>query len=78
MINTAENTMETFNFILREKYPEKFKDVLIYDTHIFYNGVLEADLIWANSSAPTYCARETMSESNVTMSKRAVKVTPVL
>ena len=71
MINTAENTMETFNFILKEKYPEKFKDVPIYDTHIFYNGVLQADLIWDNSSLPAYC----LTKTNVSRIKRASKVT---
>ena len=63
--------METFNFILKEKYPEKFKDVPIYDTYIFYNGVLEVDLVWANNTVPTYCSA---TKNNVTRIRRAAKV----
>ena len=70
MIETAENTMETFNYILREKYPDQFMDVPLYDTHIFYNSVLKADLLWDNSSILEYCP----TEYNHTRVKRAVSV----
>ena len=70
MIETAENTMETFNYILREKYPDQFMDVPLYDTHIFYNSVLKADLLWDNSSMLEYCP----TEYNHTRVKRAVSV----
>ena len=69
MIETAENTMETFNYILKETYPDQFRDVPIFDTHIFYNRVLRADLLWDNSSALRYCP----NDNNSSRIKRAVK-----
>ena len=68
MIETAENTMETFNRILRDKYPDQFAGVPLYDTHIFYNGVLKAKLLWDNSSMLEYCSQE----SNISRIKRTV------
>ena len=68
MIETAENTMETFNRILRDKYPDQFADVPLYDTHIFYNGVLKAKLLWDNSSMLEYCSHE----RNISRIKRTV------
>jgi len=46
MIQTAENTMETFNEMLADKYPEQFAGLKVHDTHAFYNLVLRSHMTW--------------------------------
>lgn len=63
MIVTAEHTMETFNQLLKDKYPELFGGFLVHDTHKFYNKILLTNYICHANTSIVEAANSTLNRT---------------
>ncbi|XP_045176759.2 uncharacterized protein LOC123537192 [Mercenaria mercenaria] len=68
MIVTAENTMEQFNQLLKDRHPEQFAGYQVHDTHKFYNKILTTKLICDSNLTYLDLSKTTRSIRNAVIS----------